>query len=87
MNVRFLITLPIFILAEFGIDRRLRHLVVHFVDSGLVKRADLPAFEAVLDKVTRLRDRILPELMILVIAFFPTLVLGKREVLMASTSN
>ena len=48
VNVRFLISLPILIMAEFGIDRRLRAIVIHFVDSGLVKVADLPSFEAAL---------------------------------------
>ena len=86
VNVRFLISLPIFVLAEFGIDRRLRQLVVHFVDSGLVKQADLPSFEAVLEKITWLRDRILPELAMFVLAFFPSLV-RETEVSMVGVSN
>ena len=88
VNVRFLISLPILIMAEFGIDRRLRAIVIHFVDSGLVKVADLPSFEAALKKVVWLRDRILPELVILTIAFLQSvLVVRHGDVLMAGVSN
>jgi hypothetical protein len=87
VNVRFLVSLPILVLAELGIDRRLRAIVVHFVDSGLVKAADLPSFEAALKKVMRLRDRILPELTILAFAFLQSLAAPHAEVLMTGVSN
>jgi len=87
VNVRFLVSLPILVLAELGIDRRLRAIVIHFVDSGLVKAADLPSFEAGLKKVMRLRDRILPELTILAFAFLQSVPARHGEVLMAGVSN
>jgi hypothetical protein len=87
VNVRFLVSLPILVLAELGIDRRLRAIVIHFVDSGLVKAADLPSFEAGLKKVMRLRDRILPELTILAFAFLQSVPARHAEVLMAGVSN
>jgi hypothetical protein len=85
VNVRFLVSLPILVLAELGIDRRFRAIVIHFVDSGLVKAADLPSFEAALEKVMRLRDRILPELTILAFAFLQSLAAPHAEVLMAES--
>jgi hypothetical protein len=87
VNVRFLVSLPILVLAELGIDRRLRAIVIHFVDSGLVKAADLPSFEAGLKKVMRLRDHILPELTILAFAFLQSVPARHGEVLMAGVSN
>jgi len=86
VNARFLIALPILILAESRIDRRWRRLVLEFLRSGLVNEAELPAFEAVIEKITRLRDRVLPELVIIVIAYSP-LLLGKIELLMSGVSN
>jgi hypothetical protein len=49
VNVRFLIAVPILILAESPIDRRWRILVVHFLKSGLVPEKELPAFEAAIE--------------------------------------
>ena len=87
VNARFLISLPILVLAEIGIERRVRAIVAHFVESGLVKAADLPSFEAVLKKVMRLRDRILPELIILTIVFLQSFLARHAEVLMTGVSN
>jgi hypothetical protein len=87
VNVRFLIALPLLILSEVGIDRRLRVTVNHFLKSGLVKEADLPSFEAVIEKVTRLRDRVLPEIVILVVAYLPSLSIHSPEILMGRISS
>jgi hypothetical protein len=67
-NVRFLIALPLLILSEVAIDRRLRITVSHFLKSGLVKEPDLPSFEAVIERITGLHDRVLPEILILAVA-------------------
>ena len=66
---RFLIALPILVLSELGIDRRLRHMVRHFVESGLVKAEEIPSFEAVINGIERLHNRLLPELVMLVLAY------------------
>lgn len=87
VNVRFLIALPLLILSEVGIDRRLGITVNHFLKSGLVKEADLPPFEAVIEKVTRLRDRVLPEMVILVVAYLPSLSVRSSEILMRSVPS
>jgi hypothetical protein len=81
VNVRFLIALPLLILSEVGIDQRLTTTVSHFLKSGLVKEADLPSFEAVVEKITGLRDRVLPEIVILVLAFLPPLLFRDSEIL------
>ena len=86
VNVRFLIALPILILAEPGIDQRWRILVQQFLCSKLVAGADVPAFEALLEANKRLRDRVAPELLLFVVAFLPSLFL-KTELLMSGISN
>src|ERR1700722_2315440 len=58
VNVRFLVALPILILAESNIDCQWRILVVHFLSSGLVQEPELPSFEAVIQSVNRLRDSV-----------------------------
>jgi hypothetical protein len=86
-NVRFLIALPLLITSEIGIDHRLRILVTHFVKSGLVLGRELPRFDAAIRKVTRLRDRALPELAVLALAYIPSLSVQNQEILMTSLST
>ncbi len=86
VNVRLLIALPILILAESRIDQWWRTLVREFLRSGLVRRAELSSFEAVIERITRLRDRLLPDAVMLVAAFAPS-VLFKTELLMSGVSN
>jgi hypothetical protein len=86
VNVRFLIAAPILILAESRIDRRWRHLVLQFLRSGLVGEKELPAFEAVIAKTSRMRDRVLPETLLLVASFLPVFIL-KTEALISGVSN
>lgn len=86
VNVRFLIAAPILILAESVIDRRWRKLVLQFLNSRLVGEKELPSFEAVIERIVRLRDRVLPEALLLVAAFAPSIVV-RTELLMGGVSN
>jgi len=86
VNVRFLIAVPILILAESGIDKTWRLLVHHFLQSGLVTEKELPAFEAVIAKTLRWRDRVWPEAVMVLLAFLPLLFI-RAEPLMTSVSN
>ena len=86
VNARFLVALPILILAEPRIDGWWRTLVLEFPRSGLINRAELGSFEAVIERITRLRDRLLPDAAMLVAAFAPSF-LVKTELLMTGASN
>ncbi len=78
-NVRFLVALPLLILCEVGIDQSLRTVVTHFLKSGLVKEPELPSFEEAIGRLTRLRDHVLPEMVILAAAFLPSLSIRSME--------
>jgi hypothetical protein len=87
VNARFLLVLPILILAEASIDRKWRSLVLEFIRSGLVGERELPAFESVIQKTLRLRDRILPEVVIAALAILPFFLLSKTDQLFSGVSN
>ena len=70
---RFLIALPLLILSEYGIDRRLGHVVEYFLKSGLVKAEELASFEAVLVGIERLRDKNWPDVILLALTYLPSL--------------
>src|SRR5580692_10983812 len=86
VNVRFLIAAPILILAESVIDRRWRTLVLQFLKSGLVGEKELSPFEAVIARITRLRDLVLPEALMVIAAFVPSIIV-KTELLMGGVTN
>jgi hypothetical protein len=86
VNVRFLIAAPILILAESVIDHRWRKLVLQFLKSRLVGEKELPSFQAVIERIVRLRDRVLPEALLLVAAFAPSIIV-RTELLMGGVSN
>src|SRR5271168_1138868 len=87
VNVRFLVALPILILAESSIDHEWKLLVLHFLKSGLVKEPDLPSFEAAIRSVTRLRDNVLPEVILAAVAYSSFLFGPHKDLLMGSASN
>jgi len=87
VNVRFLIALPILVLAESSIDHRWRILVLQFLRSGLVDEKELHSFEDAIQRITRLRDRVLPEVLILIVALLPSFFIGNTELLMNGVSN
>jgi len=74
MYGRFLLALPLLVLAEVVIDPAIRRAVAEFSHSGIVPEAQIPDFAEVLRRTHRLRDSATPELALLVLAFFPVFV-------------
>jgi len=68
---RFLVALPLLMVAELVIDPAIRQAMAEFIDGGLVQGQELTAFENVLHRAQRLRDSWIPEVILLVLAFFP----------------
>src|SRR5262249_21380968 len=68
---RFLVAIPLLIVAETVIDPFLRRVVSTFNSSGIIKEGDLPAFHAALQKLILLRDSGLVELLLTFLAGVP----------------
>ena len=64
VHVRFLISVPLLIIAEVVLDARTNAVVKHFFYSGLVQEKDYPAFESAVQQADRLRDSLLAEVLI-----------------------
>ena len=86
MYGRFLLSLPLLLLAEIVIDPAIRLGVAQFVRCRIVQDQQLQDFENVLRKVQRLRDSLVPEIIMLLVAFFP-LFLFQREWTGVTISN
>jgi hypothetical protein len=68
-HVRFLVALPVLILAEIPIGLRLRSAAAHFVTAGLITDDDRPRFVRFILGAQRLRDSRIAEIVILVASY------------------
>ena len=66
-HVRFLVVLPLFIIAELVVHQRMRFVVRQFLERNLIPRRALPRFEDAIASAFRLRNSVLAE--VLLIAF------------------
>jgi hypothetical protein len=66
-QTRFLVALPILILAELVVHQRMRHLIEQFLERKLIPESGASQFEAAIASAFRLRNSVLAE--VLLIAF------------------
>ena len=71
MYGRFLLGLPLLVLAEAVIDPAIRRTVAEFAYAGIVPDTNLASFDKILVRTQRLRDSAIPELLLMGLAFFP----------------
>jgi len=65
-HVRFLLSLPLLLLTELIVHRKLLPLVLHFIDRGIVTAEARPRFEAHIASALRLRNSLFIEIALLV---------------------
>jgi len=66
---RYLIVVPLFILAEDFTIFRLGQIARHFIDAGVITAADRPRFDGILAQARRLLNSALVEVLVLVLAY------------------
>jgi hypothetical protein len=66
---RFLLAMPLLIMAELGVHLRMRKLVAHFFDRELIAPEDLPRMQAAVDSALRLRNSLAGELVLIVLIY------------------
>lgn len=69
VHVRFLLALPLLVLAELVVHKRMRPLIGQFVRRGLVPEAAQPQFDAAVASAVRLRNSVLAEVALLVLVY------------------
>jgi hypothetical protein len=65
-HVKFLLIIPVFILAELVIHRRVRPAVKSFLERRMITSEDMPRFYAAIESATRLRNSIPIELALVI---------------------
>ena len=68
-HVRFLVALPLLVLAEVVVHRRLRPAVLQFLERGIVRDRDRPRFEAAIAATQSLRNSVVAEVLLVLLVF------------------
>jgi hypothetical protein len=68
-HVRFLVALPVLIMAGVVVHQRIRPIVKSFVDRRVVTEEDLPKFYAAIDSAMRIRNSVIVEVALLILVF------------------
>src|SRR5215510_9049010 len=75
VGFRFLIVVPVLILAEEFTIVRMGQIGRHFVDAGLIKASDRPRFDAIIAQSRRLLVSAQVELLVVILAYLATITL------------
>jgi hypothetical protein len=68
-HVRFLVSLPVLILAEMIVHQRIRPVVKSFVERRVITSEELPKFYAAINSAMRMRNSVIVEIALLVFVF------------------
>jgi hypothetical protein len=69
VHVRFLVALPLLVVAELVVHQRIRPVIRQFMDRRLIPGAAVTKFEAALASAMRLRNSVLAEILLLTFVF------------------
>jgi hypothetical protein len=68
-NVRFLVAVPLLIVAELIVHQRMRLVVRQFLDRNVIPKRALPQFDAAIASASRLRNSVLAEVLLIALVY------------------
>lgn len=68
-HIRFLVAMPLLIVAELAVHDRMRAVVSQFESMGLVPAAVLPGFDATIRRAMRLRNSVVAEVLLIALVY------------------
>ncbi len=81
VHIRYLVALPLLIGAELVVHRRMRSLIVQFLERELIPEDALPRFEAAIASALRLRNSTLAEILLIGVVYgFGILVVWRQYI-------
>lgn len=81
VHVRFLIALPLLIVAELVVHQRMRLVVRQFLERDLIPQSALPRFDAAIKSAFRLRNSIFAEVLLIAFVYIVGILLVWRHYL------
>lgn len=69
VQLRFLLAMPLLLVAELGVHLRMRKLVGRFLERQLIAEQDLPRFQAAIESALRVRNSVFAEILLIVLIY------------------
>ena len=85
-HVRFLVALPLLIVAELVVHQRMRLIVWQFLDRNLIPERALPRFDAAIASAFRLRNSVLAEVLLIALVYIVGVLFVWRHYVALSTT-
>jgi hypothetical protein len=86
-HLRFLVALPLLIVAELVVHQRMRVVVQQFLERNLIPENGLPCFDAAIKSAFRLRNSVLAEVLLIAFVYFVGILLIWRHYMALSTAT
>jgi len=87
VHVRFLVALPLLIVAELIVHRRMRPLLQQFLERNLIPENAMPRFEAAIASAFRLRNSLLAEVLLIAVVYGVGILIIWRQYLALDTAT
>jgi hypothetical protein len=87
VHVRFLVALPLLIIAELVVHRRMRPLLQQFLERNLIPETAMPRFEAAVASAFRLRNSVLAEVLLIAVVYGVGILIIWRQYLALDTAT
>ncbi len=79
VHIRFLVAIPLLIIAELVVHRRMHTLVEQFLERDLIPESDLTRFNTAITSALRLRNSILAELLLIALVYIAGIMIIWRQ--------
>lgn len=79
-HVRFLISLPLLLIAELSVHQRMQNVVRQFLERGIIPDNARPQFDAAVASAKRLRNSVVAELLLIVFVYGVGVLVWRRYV-------
>jgi hypothetical protein len=87
VHIRFLVALPLLIIAELVVHRRMRPLLQQFLERNLIPENAMPRFEAAVASAFRLRNSVLAEVLLIAVVYGVGILIIWRQYLALDTAT
>ena len=87
VHVRFLVTLPLLIVAELVVHQRMRFIVPQFLERNLIPESAKPRFDAAIASAFRLRNSVLAEVLLIAFVYSVGVLLLWRQYVAITTAT
>jgi len=87
VHVRFLLAMPLLIVAELVVHRRMRPLLKQFLDRNLIPESAMTRFDAAIASAFRLRNSVLAEVLLIALVYVVGILIVWRQFLVLATAT